>query len=68
MQSGKKLELLPNDQLDSTLLPNFKNEGNIHECGNYRGIKLLSQMVKCLERMLGESICGAVVGRRTVWV
>ena len=47
-----KEKRIPNDWLESILVPIFKNKGNIYECGNYRGIKLLSQMMTCFERIL----------------
>ena len=40
------------DWLESILVTIFKNKGNIHKCGNYRGMKLLSQMMKCFKRIL----------------
>ena len=47
-----KEKRIPDDWLESILVPIFKNKGNIHECGNYIGIKLLSQIMKCFERIL----------------
>ena len=40
------------------MVPIFKKKGNIHEseCGNYQGIKLLLQLMKCLERILDARI------------
>ena len=46
-----KEKRMPDDWLKSILVPTFKNKGNIHMCGNYRGIKLLSQIMKCFERI-----------------
>ena len=45
-------------RLESILVPIFKKKGNIHEseCGNYRGIKLLLQLMKCLERIIDARI------------
>ena len=51
-----KEKRIPNDWLESILVPIFKNKGNIHECGNYRGIKLLSQIMKRFERILDSRI------------
>ena len=36
----------------STLVPIFKNKGDIQECENYRGIKLVSHTLKIWERMI----------------
>ena len=30
---------------DSTIVPIYKQEGNIKDCANYRGIQLVSQTV-----------------------
>ena len=35
-------EKIPDEWRSSTLIPIFKNKGDIQECGNYRGIKLTS--------------------------
>lgn len=47
---------IPDDLLESILVPVLTNKRNIHDCGNYRGIKLLSQMMKCFERILDRRI------------
>ncbi|KAL3506245.1 hypothetical protein ACH5RR_031627 [Cinchona calisaya] len=36
----------------STLIPIFKNKGDIQNCVNYRGIKLMSHMMKLWERVI----------------
>ena len=36
----------------STLIPIFKNKGDIQECGNYREIKLTSHTLKIWERVV----------------
>ena len=36
----------------STLVPIFKNKGDIQECENYRGIKLVSHTLKIWERVI----------------
>ena len=56
MQAIWKGKRVPNDWLESILVPIFKKKGNIHECGNYRGIKLLLQLMKCLERIIDARI------------
>ena len=47
-----KEKRIPDDWQESILVSIFKNKVNIHECGNYRGIKFLSQIMKCFERIL----------------
>ena len=36
----------------STLIPLYKNKGDIQSCNNYRGIKLLSHTMKIWERVV----------------
>ena len=47
-----KEEEIPDDWKHSTLVPIFKGEGNILNCGDYRGIKLLEHMMKVYERII----------------
>ena len=47
-------EKIPDQWRKSTLIPIFKNKGDImscHSCGNYRGIKLMSHSMKLYERV-----------------
>ena len=37
---------------DSTLIPIFKNKGDIQDCGNYRGIKMMPYTLKLWERII----------------
>ena len=39
---------------ESILVPVFKNKGGIQECGNYRGIKLISHTMKIWERVIEQ--------------
>ena len=36
----------------SVLMPLYKGKGDIKECGNYRGIKLMSHTMKLWERVI----------------
>ncbi|XP_063615696.1 craniofacial development protein 2-like [Penaeus indicus] len=45
-------ERMPDEWRDSTLIPIFKNKGDIQESGNYRGIKLMSHTLKIWERII----------------
>lgn len=45
-------EKIPNEWRGSILIPIFKGKGDVQECGNYRGIKLMSHTLKILERMI----------------
>ncbi|KAF3699103.1 hypothetical protein EXN66_Car014790 [Channa argus] len=45
-------EKMPEDWRRSVLVPIFKNKGDVQSCGNYRGIKLMSQTMKLWERVV----------------
>ena len=69
-------ENIPTEWRTSTLIPIYKNKGDILNCGNYRGIKLMSHTMKLLERVVeGRLRCivnisneqfGFMKGRSTV--
>jgi hypothetical protein len=52
-QSNKML-----DEWSSTLVPIFKNKGDIQSCTNYRGIKLMSHTMKLWERVIEHRLRG----------
>jgi hypothetical protein len=43
---------MPNEWRQSTLVPIFKNKGDIQSCSNYRGIQLMSHTMKLWERVV----------------
>ena len=43
---------IPNGWKKSRMVPIFKGKGDVLECNNYRGIKLMSHTMKLLERMI----------------
>ena len=43
---------IPEDWRKSWMLSVYKSKGNALECGSYRGIKLLDQVMKVLERVI----------------
>jgi len=43
---------MPNEWRKSTLVPIYKNKGDIQSCNNYRGIKLMSHTMKLWERVI----------------
>ena len=49
-------EKIPEDCRKSLVCPIFKKKGEILECGNYQGIKLLEHGSKILERILDKRI------------
>nr|KYP34423.1 Retrovirus-related Pol polyprotein LINE-1 [Cajanus cajan] len=48
MRSNK----MPEEWRRSTLIPIYKNKGDIQDCANYRGIKLMSHTMKLWERVI----------------
>jgi len=49
-------EKIPPDWRESTITPIYKQKGDPLDCGNYRGIKLLSHCLKLLERIIEQRI------------
>ena len=45
-------ERMPEEWRRSVLIAIYKNKGNAQCCGNYRGIKLMSQTIKVWERII----------------
>ena len=43
---------MPDDWRKSTIIPIFKRKGDVLECKNYRGIKLMEHVLKALERII----------------
>ena len=43
---------MPDEWRRSTIVPLYKNKGDIQNCNNYRGIKLLSHTMKVWERVV----------------
>ena len=70
-----KKEKTPNNWRKSILVPIFKEKGDIQNCNNYRGIKLMSHTMKIWERIIerrlrqetqiSEEQFGFMPGRRT---
>ena len=54
---GKRM---PDEWRTSTLVPIFKNKGDIQCCGNYRGIKLMSHTMKLWERVVERRLRAVV--------
>ncbi|KAK3508959.1 hypothetical protein QTP70_015383, partial [Hemibagrus guttatus] len=47
-----KSERMPEEWRRSVLVPIFKNKGDVQNCSNYRGIKLMSHTMKLWERVV----------------
>ena len=45
-------EKMPSEWRRSILVPVYKNKGDAQDCGNYRGIKLMSHTIKLWERVI----------------
>ncbi|KAI5724883.1 hypothetical protein M8J77_008337 [Diaphorina citri] len=45
-------ERIPNEWRRSVMIPIYKGKGDVQECGNYRGIKLMSHTMKIWERIV----------------
>ena len=51
-------EKMPEEWRDSVIVPIFKENGDIQDCGNYRGIKMkiLSHTMKIWERVIDRRL------------
>ena len=49
-------EKMPDEWTRSVIVPIFKNKGDILDCKQYRGIKLLEHSLKVLEAVLDERV------------
>ena len=47
---------MPDEWKNSTLVSIYKNKGNIQNCKNYRGIKLMSYTMKLWERVIEQRL------------
>ena len=69
-------EKMPEEWRGSLIIPIYKGKGDIQDCGNYRGIKLISHTMKIWEKIIerrlrgetsiGEEQFGFMPGRGTV--
>jgi hypothetical protein len=75
MQMIWEEEKMPREWRDSVITPIYKDKGDVQDCGNYRGIKLMSHTMKIWEKVIdhrlrvetsiGESQFGFMPGRST---
>ena len=49
-------EKIPTEWRDGVIIPIYKEKGDIHDCGNYRGIKLMSHTMKIWERIIDRRL------------
>ena len=52
MRKIYRQEKMPKEWRESFIIPIYQEKGDIQDCGNYRGIKLLSQAMKLWERII----------------
>ncbi len=45
-------EKMPDEWRDSVIVPIYKDKGDVQDCGNYRGIKLMAHTMKLWERII----------------
>ena len=57
-------EKMPDEWRSSVLVPLYKGKGHIKECGNHRGIKLMSHCMKLWERVIEARIKREVTIRK----
>ncbi|KAL1454893.1 hypothetical protein WDU94_009023 [Cyamophila willieti] len=49
-------ERIPEDWRESIIVPIYKEKGDIQDCANYRGIKLMSHTMKLYERIIDKRL------------
>ena len=49
-------EKMPEEWRDNVIVPIFKEKGDIQDCGNYRGIKMISHTMKIWERVIDRRL------------
>jgi len=65
MKEIMEREAIPEKWRESTLIPIFKEKGDIQSCENYRGIKLMYRTLKLLERIMDSRLRQVVrIGRQ----
>ena len=69
MNNLLKGDRMPDEWRKSVLIPIYKGKGDSKECGNYRGIKLMSHTMKLWQRVVEARLRREVGDRRpTIWV
>ena len=68
MNSLLKGERMPDEWRKSVFIPIYKDKGDSKECGNYRGIKLMSHMMKLGASSGSETEARGSDRQPTIWV
>ncbi|XP_037779122.1 uncharacterized protein LOC119575543 [Penaeus monodon] len=67
MKEIQERKAIPEKWRESTLIPIFKEKGDIQSCKNYRGIKLMNHTLKLLEKILDSRLRQVVrIGRQQI--
>ena len=56
LQKILEQEKMPEEWRDSVIVPIFKEKGDIQDCGNYRGIKMISHTMQIWERIIDRRL------------
>ena len=56
LQKMFEQEKMPEELRDSVIVPIFKDKGDIQDCGNYRGTKMISHTMKIWERIIDQRL------------
>ena len=46
------MQEMPDEWRDSVIVPIYEDKGDVQDCGNYRGIKLVANTMKLWERTI----------------
>ena len=49
-------EVIPDEWRNSVVVPIYKEKGDVQDCNNYRGIKLMSHTMKTWERIIDQRL------------
>ena len=52
MRKMYRQDKMPKEWMESFIITIYKEKGEIHDCGHYRGIKLMPQRMKLWERII----------------
>ena len=63
------VERMPDEWRKSTLIPIYMNKGDAQDCGNYRGVKLMSHTMKLWKRVVESRLRSLVPtsNEQSIW-